>query len=53
MPHRRNENSVVGAKLLVVLLALAWGLNWIAAATCLARGAALEPAFRRRRHRRR
>ena len=35
MPQRRNENSVVGARLLVVLLAFAWGLNWIAAATAL------------------
>jgi drug/metabolite transporter (DMT)-like permease len=34
MPHRQS-NSIAGARLLVVLLAFAWGLNWIAAATAL------------------
>jgi drug/metabolite transporter (DMT)-like permease len=35
MSHARKMNSVAGARLLVVLLAFAWGLNWIAAATAL------------------
>jgi drug/metabolite transporter (DMT)-like permease len=36
MPHARANAGVTGtAKLLVVLLAFAWGLNWIAAAIAL------------------
>ncbi len=35
MPQLRNENSVAGARLLVVLLAVAWGFNWIGAAIAL------------------
>jgi drug/metabolite transporter (DMT)-like permease len=36
MPHARARADVAGtAKLLVVLLAFAWGLNWIAAAVAL------------------
>ena len=34
MPHGQG-NSAAGARLLVVLLAFAWGLNWIAAAFAL------------------
>jgi drug/metabolite transporter (DMT)-like permease len=36
MPHGQSNDSVAGtAKLLVVLLAFAWGFNWIAAAVAL------------------
>ncbi len=36
MPHGQSKDSVAGtAKLLVVLLAFAWGFNWIAAAVAL------------------
>jgi drug/metabolite transporter (DMT)-like permease len=36
MPHGQSKNSAAGtAKLLVVLLAFAWGFNWIASAVAL------------------
>jgi drug/metabolite transporter (DMT)-like permease len=36
MPHGQSKNSAAStAKLLVVLLAFAWGLNWVAAAIAL------------------
>ena len=54
MSHPQSKmDAAATAKLLVVLLAFAWGLNWIAAAIALARDLALEPARRRLRHRRR
>jgi len=34
-PPRTNENSVAGARLLVVLLAFCWGLMWVAGALAL------------------
>jgi len=35
MPHGQGKKAATGARILVLLLALAWGLNWIAAATAL------------------
>lgn len=35
MPHGQGNKTATGARILVLLLALAWGLNWIAAATAL------------------
>ncbi|MGC1892344.1 MAG: hypothetical protein WA763_01420, partial [Pseudolabrys sp.] len=35
MPSRTKAHPATTAKLLVVLLAFAWGLNWVAAAIAL------------------